>query len=501
MADSRDKIAVVMVHGMGEQKPMETLRGFVEPVWVHDPAICGEKKGEVFSKPDDVSGSFELRRITTRHSEAVKGRCDFYEYYWAHQMTGTKGGAVFGWLRRLLVRRGETVPKRLRPHWRFGIGAMLVAILWAGATILCLLAVLGILFSGALILDPETAERRLLLWGGGFALLAAIGVAFRLFLPTLVRFVGDAARYFSPLPDNIAARHAIRQGGVELIGRLHERGYKRIVVASHSLGTVVAYDILSHAWAQIGSGRMIAAHPKGGEAEARLKALEAAAGALETSEPEEMPTLRRAYREAQRLYCEALASAPSGPEEEKPLWRVTDFVTMGSPLSKADVLLGYLDSEWRELKSRREAPACPPVRDRKGSPAFSYRPPSGRERIPHHAAVFGPTVWTNIFFENEDVYKGDVVAGEVAPRIGRGVIDIAIRRGRPTIRHTHYWSKPDERPAPAWIRALRAAVNLTGASEAKLWQGADEGRVIRAEALKERRAAPNPGSEEAHEPD
>ncbi|TIU02821.1 MAG: hypothetical protein E5W40_25420, partial [Mesorhizobium sp.] len=30
--------AVVIVHGMGEQQPMSTLREFVQAVWSHDPA-------------------------------------------------------------------------------------------------------------------------------------------------------------------------------------------------------------------------------------------------------------------------------------------------------------------------------------------------------------------------------------------------------------------------------------------------------------------------------
>ena len=36
MPGGRKKIAVVVTHGMGEQIPMETLRGFVEAAWVRD---------------------------------------------------------------------------------------------------------------------------------------------------------------------------------------------------------------------------------------------------------------------------------------------------------------------------------------------------------------------------------------------------------------------------------------------------------------------------------
>jgi hypothetical protein len=63
------KQAVVLIHGIGEQRPMETLRNFVRSVWIegdqlkHPYATPG-----LWSKPDDVSESFELRRLTTSKS-------------------------------------------------------------------------------------------------------------------------------------------------------------------------------------------------------------------------------------------------------------------------------------------------------------------------------------------------------------------------------------------------------------------------------------------------
>jgi hypothetical protein len=116
--------------------------------------------------------------------------------------------------------------------------------------------------------------------------------------------------------------------------------------------------------------------------------------------------------------------------------------------------------------------------------------------VPHHAAVFAPTVWTNIYFENEEVWKGDVVAGEVAPRLGRGVIDIRLERGEPLIRHTHYWSQAEERPARPWIKALRAAANLRGLHEADLWGSADSGRVVQGDQVPEspKRTKPRDGA-------
>lgn len=57
------KQAVLIIHGIGEQKPMDTLRGFVDAI------IADPKPGEgpkFWSKPDKLSELFELRKLTTR---------------------------------------------------------------------------------------------------------------------------------------------------------------------------------------------------------------------------------------------------------------------------------------------------------------------------------------------------------------------------------------------------------------------------------------------------
>ena len=60
------KQAVVLIHGVGEQIPMDTLRGFVEAAWVDDPSLRRPRvPSTVWSKPDTMSGDLELRRITT----------------------------------------------------------------------------------------------------------------------------------------------------------------------------------------------------------------------------------------------------------------------------------------------------------------------------------------------------------------------------------------------------------------------------------------------------
>jgi len=67
--------------------------------------------------------------------------------------------------------------------------------------------------------------------------------------------VGDAVRYLTPSPQNIDSRYKIRQKGVDLLKKLHEKKdkkgnplYRRIVIVGHSLGSVVGYDIITNLW-------------------------------------------------------------------------------------------------------------------------------------------------------------------------------------------------------------------------------------------------------------
>src|ERR1700680_4251584 len=88
--------AVVVIHGMGEQIPLDTIKAFVDAVWQKDDVITATDlpdPTEVWRKPDARTGSLEVRRITTRESIACApefpagARTDFYELYWA-DLTG-----------------------------------------------------------------------------------------------------------------------------------------------------------------------------------------------------------------------------------------------------------------------------------------------------------------------------------------------------------------------------------------------------------------------------
>ena len=95
MAARRISQAVVFIHGIGEQRPMDTLRGFVDAV-LPEPE-SGEK---YFSKPDRMSESFELRKLQDRSQP----RTHFFEYYWAHKVKGTTMRHLVSWFSSLLLR-------------------------------------------------------------------------------------------------------------------------------------------------------------------------------------------------------------------------------------------------------------------------------------------------------------------------------------------------------------------------------------------------------------
>jgi len=249
------KQAVVLIHGIGEQKPMSTLRGFVDAVWTHDEAIHNQYAGSgMWSKPDNVSQSFELRRLVTPQNIAGI-ETHFFEFYWAHLMEGTSYGHVIAWARSLLLRRPSTVPRQLKPvYW-------LLIILLTVALLLLAHAVIG-RKTGMTAIPPwlSLVSSLLLVPLAGFIVL---------------RVVGDAARYLHVAPTNIQRRHEIRQAGVALLKALHEpeRKYDRILLVGHSLGSVIGYDILTHAWVDFNHDP-----PTGSKDISALEALEELAG-------------------------------------------------------------------------------------------------------------------------------------------------------------------------------------------------------------------------------
>lgn len=435
----RERQAIIVVHGIGEQRPGQLLREFVANVFDQD---AGEVR---FVKPDRLSPLFEMRMVTVPRSDAQRPTTDVYELYWAHLIRDTTPAQVYGWMGRLLASGDELVPPSLRRIvWalRIGLVAALAAGVWlAGMDVSAWVKGLGL---GALALLPALAKPLLALLGDEF----------------IVGYAGDAARYLEPRAGNIARRQDIREAGANLLDALHEqRRYARIIVYGHSLGSVIAYDILAQAWAR--RGRQRDARPR---CDSRaLRGLEdllnpRRAGAGSTS----VDIVQRMQHEAWQEYRR------NGFQ-----WLVSDLVTVGSPLAHAPWLLNLdANTRFEDLKRERSLPTCPPQTEDRKSPrpgvmrrVFTFthaiedpqHPKASRSvQVPHHAGLFALTRWTNLFFPHHGLLQGDPVAGPLQPVFGDWINDVPLHKTR-GFAHGRYTDREHE---PQAVQAVRKALNL-----------------------------------------
>ncbi|MFZ4600937.1 MAG: alpha/beta hydrolase [Caulobacterales bacterium] len=442
------KQAVVLIHGIGEQRPMTTLWQLVDLVWTHAPRRPGAPPRAVYSEPDEMSGVFELRRLSTNQNAYGK-RTDFFEYYWAHLMHGNEWRDVLAWLSNLATRRKAQVPPPLQKAW--------MTIRTIGFATPFFLFV----FSGGAIFTGATGH------GASFAVLfTLLCVAFIALIALDQVFVspvlGDAARYLRPTPKNIGCRQEIRARGLKLLEALHDSGkYDRIVLVGHSLGGVIAYELVCHFW-----GRRHRDLARGGAVGDALEKVEQAGLALLNDPASE--SLQDAWRDAQSDYSAALRDAGT--------WLVSDLVTLGSPIAHADTVIASDPDDFEVLKERRELLAAPPWYEvfHSGRRRFSYcrQPgladdPQAEPRAPHNSAAFAAVRWTNIYFPMQGIMRGDLIGGPASRIFGPGVKDIAARTPRVGgwFPHLDYFRLEDEGPwgDAAWADhrvALRDALGL-----------------------------------------
>ena len=476
IAPRADMQAVVVIHGMGEQIPMDTIKGFVNAVWQTDGAVTANglpNPTEVWSKPDARTDSLELRRITTRESissppEFPHGvRTDFYELYWADLTAGATWDSLKAWVRGLLLRPLRRVPRGVRLAW---------LLLWLLSLAVVMLALLAIIPSSVWERTPLSPLAK---YQWAIAALAVLitGLVHRMGTSTFGRVV----RYTQANPDNIAARAAVRDRGLKLLRALHEGPpYKRIIIVAHSLGTMLAHDLLSYFWAEREPARTIT---EGTPEFSALATLEYAAADLMDA-PADRTKVNNYFR-AQRQFRRLLGDrpAPSLPNQPDPRWLISDLVTFGSPLTHAEFLIATDHSDLEARKAMRELPQSPPYREfvdpnvlrrAESTKVMPISNPPERTRLMsypmvnrantwmlHHAAPFAAVRWTNVFDPAILVFFGDVIGGPLAPVFGPAIVDIdlrALRNGRQswTFTHTKYWDLDE----PTRIAACRGAVNL-----------------------------------------
>jgi len=477
------KQAIVVIHGMGEQMPMDTLKGFVHAAWETTKGLAEGNPREVWSKPDVRTGSLELRRITTRRTIDTPTfpngvRSDFYELYWADLSGGSTWNQVKDWVMGLLVRNPFTrVPPDVRLAW---------LVLWAITLTVILLTVAASLKDPTMILGVNVWEYPplscLRTWKGWqlTAIIAVLGIISTSFI---VPYFGRVVRYTRAKPDNVAARKNIRERGLALLSELHKEEYERIIVVGHSLGSILAYDLLSYFWARRQDARTVAEGT--GEFEALRRIETALADPTWPGEP-----AVAAYRAAQTELAKLLRRRPRAATGPDTRWLITDFITVGSPLTHAEFLMAKSDEDIAKRQRDREFPISPPLRERldddnlararlAGFPVdannpklLAYPPSRKNEWRLHHAAPFAAVRWTNIHDPALLVVFGDLISGPVAPLFGPAVVDVNLKEQRRlkkrggqswSFTHTKYWSLPEQSAAaPVHIEELRKALDLGG---------------------------------------
>lgn len=530
---SKPKTAVIMVHGMGEQRPLETIRSFVQGVYQSDLSkatkpVPADGMLEVSIVPDSAFNSAELRRLTT-HDDGPNKRTDFFEFYWADIMDGTQVELVTAWIDGLLLRS----PWRVPAHWRVYLAWLL---LWALALIFvfCVIAVaypplvdhipvlndilgwinqngqtIGKVFyvGGALLLcyaiisgllthriETTSLQFPVLLLAGGavlalwppdyplepHVLAAGVTAGVGWFMHNLAApYIGDVVRYVRATPSTVERRKLVRQRGLELLEAIHAKradstdlddfvraprdnppAYDRIVLVSHSLGTYVAYDMLQLFWEKYGPTHHQTWQPGRPGVQEALEAADAFV---------KMEWVNRQPNYPLSDYLTAQARLNALLESDAPQWRITDFITLGSPLVHAEFLATDGTADLEESFAQRRFATCPPRPDPLLRSAIYSTVPNGAKYL-HFAAQFAAVKWTNICDESLNPILGDLVSGRLRPIFGHGIDEHMVKINRPhrawpfsrVFTHTEYWSWDESfrNNVPEHLKLLRAALRL-----------------------------------------
>jgi hypothetical protein len=432
-AQSFRRQAVVVIHGIGNQQPMDTLRGFVSRLL--------EPNDKMYSSPNRLTDNLELRKLSIGRKNT-----DFYEFYWANLVKDVPITDIIVWMTKLIYTR--RLPPRLKK------------VVW-GLRISLPLITLGIYLAGsrlALIFKDYdifkvTIYGLLAVW----ILRSSSNLLFKMLENTFIQFIGDAVRYTVPTPENIETRSKIRLAGIQLLRNLHDdvdendptmKTYDRIVVVGHSLGGIIAYDILSFLWSADNKtfDKSIDANLL------NQSALETISSYVQKDEIDvtEYQTLQNnLFNEQKRLGN---------------FWRITDFITLGTPLAHGGFLLAKDDADFKMKIDQREVAVSPPQMN-DDEKLFCYpktfigeditldemgtkvsTPVPRTIKLLHSAAQFGVVRWSNFYF------KADYIGGSMRNWFGKGMIDEEIipvgktNQNIPVKPHTAYWSA--EQPEP-----------------------------------------------------
>ncbi|MDO5711256.1 MAG: hypothetical protein Q4P32_05900, partial [Micrococcales bacterium] len=192
--------AVVFIHGVGDQPPMRSLRSFTQGIGLH----------RLFSSPDRITDSAELRRLSEPPRENRQACTEYFELYWADLEPDGDWRTTVLWYLRLLLRRD---------WWRRRGGAKFAVITFQLLVVAAVaLVVWGV---GGAFVQGGWGELAVCLASWQVAAGVILGVLGAVLGRFLRAYLSDAARYLTPRPANIQSRQAIRAEGLLLLRRLH----------------------------------------------------------------------------------------------------------------------------------------------------------------------------------------------------------------------------------------------------------------------------------------
>lgn len=227
-----DGTAVLLVHGLGDPRPLQTLDDFAGTALAPHTGY--------HALPTEITDTYEARRFAT---DPGHPRVDFYEYDWPYLMTTGRSAGVAPTALRLFLRRPGNVPDGLFGQWR---------LVWL--VLIALLMVIPVLFAAGYAFNTDVPAWIIGAIISGVVLIFWFGL-YRLAARALVNKttapLADAARYLDSAPSSYAARRAVRGGFVDLLRAVHARRYSRIIVVGHGVGAFIAYDALWVYWAEI----------------------------------------------------------------------------------------------------------------------------------------------------------------------------------------------------------------------------------------------------------
>lgn len=467
--------AIVVIHGMGEQRPVETLNEFSRVI---------TNGGRFHSRPTKIADAYEARvHVVPRSEPGDDGRrrpfdtqTDVFEYHWAHLMQGNRLDDLWPTVRRMMFPVTGVVTTMFAvillvvlvlgiiwqagflptpPYFSAPVPIVLICVAGAGLLVVLLpsvppgliglwliiwAAVVGLAWAFMTIpavrnleaLESPAALVTAVLAGSASSIAIIAYLVSRVLPGWLVKSFVDVVRYLDTSPRSYAARHEIRKGIVDLLDGLQQSGkYSRIIVTAHSLGSYIGYDAISYLWT--------VRNEKFTLVQADVDTIEDAATALQAGWTgrkgftfrkrwEDLAEHRATYRTAQRELWRKLQSGGHP-------WIITDFVSFGSPMNFADRLFTRSWKEFDDRIDRREIVTCPPVSEVAHGVASDGRDRvrltwgrEGSKRRLHEAAPFAVVRWTNLWYPARVGFFGDWFGGPLARLYGPGVEDVRLDR-------------------------------------------------------------------------